>query len=141
MLRSLAAWRAALRTGRRRAGIALLVVGVEIALRIKVPLPVLAGRLGVPLSAGAHERDLVERLPRWAQLEWVEAHRMLAAWPFGDTCLRRCLVAGHRMRGLSPVLVLGVTRRGGRLAAHSWLEIDGRVLDPRARDYERLQPG
>jgi hypothetical protein len=59
-------------------------------------------------------------------------------WPAGDTCLRRCLVAGHRLRRLSPVLRIGVRRDGSGLVAHSWLEIDGRTLDPTAADYATL---
>jgi hypothetical protein len=59
-------------------------------------------------------------------------------WPAGDTCLRRCLVAGHRLRRLSPVLRIGVRRDASGLLAHSWREIDGCTLDPTAAGFATL---
>jgi hypothetical protein len=46
-------------------------------------------------------------------------------WPFGDTCLRRALAAGHTLRVHRPVLRIGVTRTGGAVRAHAWIEFDG----------------
>jgi hypothetical protein len=60
-------------------------------------------------------------------------------WPFGDTCLRRCLVLGQRLRHLDPVLRIGVAVGGdGSWSAHSWLEIGGRSLDVEAEKYARF---
>ncbi|HET8643287.1 MAG TPA: lasso peptide biosynthesis B2 protein [Pseudonocardiaceae bacterium] len=64
---------------------------------------------------------------------------VLARWPGGNTCLRQCLLIGHRLRGLDPVLRIGVRRdRDGSFSAHSWLEIRGRALDPTASEYAAL---
>jgi hypothetical protein len=60
-------------------------------------------------------------------------------WPAGDTCLRRCLLLGHRLRDLGPVLRIGVLRKpDGGFAAHSWLELDGATFDPGAADFAVL---
>lgn len=106
---------------------------VEVRLR-RGTLPALAGRLGIRLdlhsgvvgTSGA-------TIPGWCALRITTTHRVLRHWPFGDTCLRRCLVMGQRLHGLDPVLRIGVrAAEEGRLEAHSWLEIDGRAIDPSA---------
>ncbi len=64
---------------------------------------------------------------------------VVSHWPAGDTCLRRCLLIGHRLHRLEPVLRIGVRRdAAGRFSAHSWLEIDGATLDPAASAYAAL---
>lgn len=66
---------------------------------------------------------------------------VVSRWPLGDTCLRRCLLVGRRLRTLRPrpVLRIGVSRGpGGEFAAHSWLELDGRTLDPQAVAFTPL---
>jgi hypothetical protein len=62
--------------------------------------------------------------------------RVTGAWPFGDTCLRRCLLRGMALKEEGPVLRTGARRDAhGRFSAHSWLEVDGQSLDPGARDF------
>ena len=60
-------------------------------------------------------------------------------WRAGDTCLRRCLLLGQRLRRLDPVLRIGVRRdEPGAFQAHSWLKISGRSLDIGSADFETL---
>ncbi|OLF15714.1 lasso peptide biosynthesis B2 protein [Actinophytocola xanthii] len=77
-------------------------------------------------------------LPGWARTALRACSAVTSRWPAGDTCLRRCLVAGHRLRRLSPVLRIGVRRDASGLVAHSWLEVDGRTLDPTAAGFATL---
>jgi hypothetical protein len=103
---------------------------VEAGLRT-MPLPRLARLLGAPLDvseltapAGRPELGPGELRRERAAL------RVLRHWPWGDTCLRRALVVGGRLRRLHPVLRVGVAKMDGRVCAHAWLEIDGASLDP-----------
>jgi len=58
------------------------------------------------------------------------------------TCLEEALVLAWTLRrgGRAAVLRIGVTREGGRLRAHAWLEQGGRVLrgPPAGETYEPL---
>lgn len=104
-------------------------------------LPATCRRLGVRLdvaSSAPPATDLA-RLPRWSQTPLWAAHTATARWPVGDTCLRRCLLIGHRLRALEPVLRIGVRRDAdGAFSAHSWLEFDGRTLDADAAGFAAL---
>lgn len=81
-------------------------------------------------------------LPRRLRPAVRVALALAARWPAGDTCLRRCLLLGHRLRALEPVLRIGVRRsRSGEFSAHSWLEFDGRTLDPTAALFAPLGAG
>lgn len=65
---------------------------------------------------------------------------VLRRWPAGDTCLRRCLVLGHRLRSLQPRLRLGaVARDDGRLGAHAWLVVAGVALGDPLEDGQVLR--
>jgi hypothetical protein len=66
------------------------------------------------------------------------ALRVLAARPFQATCLRRSLVLGQLLRHRHPVLRVGVAKNAGVVAAHAWIEIDGRSLDATSGDYRVL---
>ncbi len=104
---------------------------VEVLLR-STDLPRTCRRLGVGLDVRTVAPDVPEpaELPRWARepARWTDV--LLARWPFGDTCLRRCLVLGSRLRGLEPVLRLGARRTSsGAIVAHAWLEVAGRSLE------------
>ncbi|WP_235998838.1 lasso peptide biosynthesis B2 protein [Qaidamihabitans albus] len=78
-------------------------------------------------------------LPRSTRTPVLACALVVSRWPAGDTCLRRCLLVGRRLRGLDPVLRIGVRREpDGRFSAHSWLEIGGRPLDPVASRYAAL---
>jgi hypothetical protein len=112
---------------------ALVVAFVEIGLRTG-PLPRLAERLGLALdltSGTLPPRGQKPVLPARSRADVDAATWVVAHWPAGDTCLRRCLVLGQRLRHLAPVLRIGVRRlESGELGAHSWLEIGGLSLDP-----------
>ncbi|GAB3583514.1 hypothetical protein GCM10027445_58390 [Amycolatopsis endophytica] len=78
-------------------------------------------------------------LPRYTRAPIQASYFVVSRWPAGDTCLRQCLLIGHRLRELSPVLRIGVRREAdGAFSAHSWLEIDGGALDPTAERYAVL---
>ena len=129
--------RARLRWAREVALVAVLAVVVEVGLRVTT-LPRLARLLRVRLDLQDPGAVLDDPpvLPGWARRPARATAVVLAHRPFRDTCLRRCLVLGSRLRGLHPVLRIGVRRSGtGRWEAHSWLEVDGRALDPSYGGY------
>ena len=119
----------------------LLFVRVETGLR-RLSLPVLTERLGlqmsdprptdgqVEVSSGLTSWDIARTLRR--------VGRVSRFWPFGDTCLRRSLVAGAMLRRAHPVLVIGVRKSDGQVLAHSWLRIDGLAYDPLSESYTTL---
>lgn len=98
----------------------------------------------VDLDAAAPPADSAGSLSPWTLPRWtrprVQAALLVAErWPAGDTCLRRCLLVGHRLRRLDPVLRIGVRRdETGVFQAHSWLEIAGRSLDAGSDGFATL---
>lgn len=113
---------------------------IEIELR-RSTVPDLCRRLRIRLdldSATAPGADPVV-LPRWTATPVRACLEVAARWPAGDTCLRRCLLVGHRLRTLDPVLRIGVRRdEVGAFGAHAWLEVDGRTLDGSAGGFTAL---
>lgn len=116
-------------------GAALAVtVLVEIGLRT-MSLPRLAALVGAPIAwedphAGTDDAAASRVvLSRDSRLRVRAAQRALRRWPFGDTCLRRALVIGQRLRRLHPRLHVGVAKLDGEVRAHAWLVIDGSILD------------
>lgn len=121
-------------------GALVRMAAIEASLRTST-LPVTCARLGLRLdleAPTAPPAPLV--LQPWARLRVRAAVAVARRWPAGDTCLRRCLLIGHRLRRLDPVLRMGVRRApDGTFVAHSWLEIDGLAIDPDAADYTLLR--
>jgi hypothetical protein len=116
----------------------LVAVAVEVGLRVAT-LPTVAARLGVRLELDAVDQaHRTAVLPRWTAPTLRATDRVMRHWPWGDTCLRRSLVLGHRLRRLSPVLRLGVRSGDERPEAHAWLELSGGTLDPDAATFEPL---
>jgi len=116
------------------------LVVIEISLRTS-GLPATCRRLRVrcDLDSAAPPAARLAVLPRDAGAAVRASRAVVARWPGGDTCLRQCLLIGHRLRGLGPVLRIGVKRdQDGVFSAHSWLEIRGRTLDPTASAYAAL---
>lgn len=125
------------------------MVAVEVLLRT-TDLPTTCRRLGVALDltapafaqtppAPASPAGPTAVLPRRTRRVVRACALVVANWPAGDTCLRRCLLTGHRLRAMGPVLRIGVRRTGdGRFSAHSWLEVAGRPLDPAAAAFAAL---
>jgi len=114
---------------------------VEVGLWIST-LPRLTKLFGIRL-AGEHDdeptRQAPDVAPEWFRRRSAEVHRVLRHWPFGDTCLRRSLILGQRIRRLDPVLVIGVRHdEHGKLAAHAWLTVGGVALDALAEQYAPL---
>lgn len=120
-----------------------VAVTVELSLR-RSTLPDTARRLGIELDlSGGPSADAADAapptLPVTARRNVRTVENVVGRWPFGDTCLRRCLVLGQRLRRLHPVLVVGARRTSdGAVAAHSWLVVGGRSLDPTAADFLAL---
>lgn len=115
----------------------LIAVVVEVGLRVTT-LPRLASRLGIQVADETDAATVTDSvvLPRWTRRRVRAAERILSRWPFGNTCLRQCLVTGQRLRRLDPVLRIGVrVEDDGSLLAHSWLEVDGVSIDPSAGTF------
>lgn len=113
---------------------------IELGLRRR-DLPTLCRELGIGWDLRSAAPPGTERavLPRNTRTPVLACSYAVARWPGGTTCLRRCLVLGRRLRALDPVLRIGVRRDDdGEFVAHSWLEIDGRTLDPAAAQYATL---
>ncbi|MPZ64375.1 MAG: lasso peptide biosynthesis B2 protein [Pseudonocardiaceae bacterium] len=116
------------------------MVVIEISLRTS-DLPTTCRRLGVAydLDSPAAPGAVLAVLPRRRRRVVLASLAVVSRWPAGDTCLRRCLLIGHRLRGLKPVLRIGVRRdTAGAFSAHSWLEFAGRTLDPAAFEFAPL---
>jgi hypothetical protein len=115
---------------------------VEVGLWIGT-LPRLTKLFGIRLASGSDDQPTGQALdvaPEWFQRRSAAVHRVLRHWPFGDTCLRRSLVLGQRIRRLDPVLVIGVRHdEHGKLAAHAWLTVSGVALDTLAEHYAPLR--
>ncbi|GAA2743237.1 hypothetical protein GCM10009868_16230 [Terrabacter aerolatus] len=134
-----------LRRARDAAAALAIACLVEVGVRV-VRLPELAAWLGVPLSTeplAPTDPDTRVDLPACAKRRLAATERVMRHWRFGDTCLRRALVAGCLLRRLHPVLRIGVTKVEGEVRAHAWIEIEGRTHDPGFVDFgivERIRP-
>lgn len=124
---------------------ALAALVVEAGLRLST-LPRLTRILGIRLAQdGEREQQQDSTLPPgmsavWIRRRAVAVNRVFRHLPFNDTCLRRALVLGQRIRRLDPTLVIGVRHdESGDLAAHAWLVVAGVALDPLATQFEALR--
>ncbi|MGH3612588.1 MAG: lasso peptide biosynthesis B2 protein [Pseudonocardia sp.] len=123
----------------------IVVVGlvVEIGLRCST-VPRISRRLGIRLDTSSNSAPSsgiseVGQLPGWVLGRCAAVDMVFRRWPFDNTCLRRALVLGQRLRRLDPVLVIGVRHDdAGRLAAHAWLTVRGVALDPLASQFAAL---
>jgi hypothetical protein len=132
-------WRAVRGGWEIAAAIACMVV-IEAGLRLS-PLPTTCRRLGIRMQLdGAAAPDTTASLPASTRLPVRAALAVTQRWPAGDTCLRRCLLIGHRLRHLDPILRIGVRRDAeGAFGAHAWLEIGGQTLDPGTAGFAVLR--
>jgi Transglutaminase-like superfamily len=115
---------------------------VEAGLSIST-LPRLTKLFGIRLAEDSDDeptRRAADVAPEWFRRRSAAVHSVFRHWPFGDTCLRRSLVLGQRIRRLDPVLVIGVRYdEHGKLAAHAWLTVGGVALDTLAEQYAPLR--
>ena len=116
-----------------------LLVGVEAGLRL-LNLPrlcrVIAVRLDLDSGGPAAGMWPVPQVYARTVRAVLRATRW---WPFGDTCLRRCLLLARALRAHDPVIRIGVRREAnGAFSAHSWLEVDGASLDPMSARFATL---
>lgn len=125
--------------------VVLVVLVVEAGLRLST-LPRLTRLLGIRLaqdceSGKQQDVELPPGLPvTWIRRRALAVNRVFRYWPFDDTCLRRALVLGHRIRRLDPTLLIGVRHDdSGALAAHAWLVVASVSLDPLATQFEALR--
>lgn len=120
---------------------------VEVALRCW-DLERTSARLGVVLGAEMDVRVSTSPVLDREQLRRLSraTAKVSARWPWGDTCLRRALVLGSLLEGVTPHLVVGV-RAGARDSGgdgptsydvHAWLELAGVPLDPTAASFVPL---
>lgn len=128
-----------IRTGIEAVRAAVTLAVIEVLLRTS-DLPTTCRLLCIDLdvTSAAAPGTATALLPANTRPALRAAQVVLARWPFGDTCLRRCLLLGHRFRALRPVLRIGVQRDGNGFGAHAWLEIDGAALDPTASQFAAL---
>jgi transglutaminase superfamily protein len=125
--------------------VALIALVVEAGLKLST-LPHLTRLLGIQLAQdGEPEQHQGSAPPSGFPVIWIRrrilaVNRVFRHLPFNDTCLRRALVLGQRIRRLDPTLVIGVRHdESGALAAHAWLVVAGVALDPLAAQYEALR--
>lgn len=117
--------------------------GIEAALRVST-LPAVCRRLGVglDLDSAAAAGAGVWSVPRRYEAQVRALLRASRWWPFGDTCLRRCLLLGMLLRNEHPVLRIGIRRDlEGTFGAHSWLEVGDATLDPGSSEFAVLHGG
>ncbi|MDQ7993992.1 MAG: lasso peptide biosynthesis B2 protein [Propionicimonas sp.] len=113
--------------------LSVVAAGVELGIR-RLPLERVAALCGVPLDQGVP----VAPPARFAELDLTPQQagrvdvmqRLLRRRPFNGTCLRRALIGGWILRRRRPVLVLGVKKQDGQVAAHAWIQVDGVRIDP-----------
>lgn len=111
----------------------------EVLLRVTdLPTTCRALRIALDVSSAAPARTATVVLPAGSRRAIRVAGAVVARWPFGDTCLRRCLLLGHLLRRMRPVLRIGVQRSEGTFAAHAWLEVGGSAFDVSAVEYAAL---
>ncbi|WP_445185027.1 lasso peptide biosynthesis B2 protein [Pseudonocardia sp. Cha107L01] len=113
---------------------------IELSLRAS-NLPRMCHRLGLALDLDSGAPPATEPVVLAGRTRQAVRGVLIVAshWPAGDTCLRRCLLLGHRLRRLGPVLRIGVERASdGAFVAHSWLELNGTTFDPSAADFAVL---
>ncbi|MDQ3462689.1 MAG: lasso peptide biosynthesis B2 protein [Actinomycetota bacterium] len=116
----------------------LALAGVaEVALRF-VPLRKIARLYRVSFDARAAAGPPLDALPPWAATRVRVVRVVMGKWPIEGVCLREALVTGQRLRRLRPALKLGVARSETGVAAHAWVEIAGRSLDPTSSRYAML---
>jgi hypothetical protein len=126
--------------------IIIVAVIVEVGLRYST-LPRLTWLLGVRLAQNPETQEEPDPAPppdlpvSWIHRRAVAVNRVFRHWPFDNTCLRRALVLGQRIRRLDPALVIGVRLDDtGTLAAHAWIAVAGVALDSLATQYAPLGP-
>jgi hypothetical protein len=125
----------------RHVSIVLVAIVVEVGIRT-TRLPRLTRLLGIRLGVDEHpaqddadpHADLHEARRNLRTARAID--RVMRRWPFEDTCLRRALIVGFFIRRYAPTLLIGVRRdEAGEIAAHAWLVVGGRTLDPVAARY------
>lgn len=116
-----------------------LLARIEWGLR-RTTLPKLTTSLGIGFEGAPAAIDPeLEALPGWASRRFRIALAVCKRWPFGDTCLRRSLLIGTRIKELEPVLRIGVDRPADGFLAHAWLELGGRSLDPESKNFAAMR--
>ena len=121
-------------------GLAALALGAEVAVRVG-ELPAMAKRLGISFETQtAPQRAKPAGLSRATiDRRAASVDRLYRAWPRKDSCLRRALVLGFRIRAAHPTLRIGVAKENDEIRAHAWIEVDGRVIGDETGDFAPLR--
>lgn len=133
-------WRLSTSEKRELLWVCALALLAEIAVKVS-SLPRLARALGIELA----DRPPRSRRPAppmdSATLDNKArmVDRVYRHWPRADSCLRRALVLGFRIRAARPVLRIGVAREQDEIRAHAWIEAGGRVIGSQAGDWAPLR--
>ncbi len=103
----------------------LVMLAARIALRLLPAHRILAWQQ-TPVQERGEPR---ERVYKRLQIQWAVAV-VARRSPVALVCFPQCLAASYllRQRGVASRLHYGVTREGGRLATHTWLESGGTIL-------------
>jgi hypothetical protein len=127
----------------------LLVAGMALAAEIAVKvfaLPRLTSWVGITLIDEKTGSQPTTRDNRAVGLtkSAIESRtrtvdRLYRVWPRKNSCLRRALVLGTRIRAAGPVLMIGVAQEEGSIRAHAWIEVDGTVVGDTSGDYAPLR--
>ena len=125
--------------------VGVLALGAEIAVKL-VPIQRLTRFLGIAL---VDDGDRVDHVPRRRSICPLDAagvdartrlvDQLYRSWPRKNSCLRRALVLGFRIRGANPVLLIGVAKEDGKIRAHAWIEVDDQVIGERGGDFAPLR--
>ena len=123
--------------------VAAMAVLAEIAVKV-FSLPRLTRSLGIALVDKGEAVVPTAQLRPHLDAMTIEnrarmVDRLYRAWPRKNSCLRRALVLGYRIRAARPVLEIGVAREEGSIRAHAWIEVDGRVVGDDSGDYAPLR--
>ena len=115
----------------------LLATVAELTVRV-VPLRRLAPLLGIRVQApsvSSAQDPLDPEIGRRAEL----VDKLYRYWPRQNSCLRRGLVLGFRLRRWEPTLMIGIERGTGDVRAHAWIEIGGAVIGDESGDLAPLR--
>lgn len=127
-----------------------LVAGLALAAEVAVKLfalPRLTRWLGIALvdghsstTTGSSSGRIAALSRRAIETRARAVDRVYRVWPRKNSCLRRALVLGFRIRAANPVLQVGVAQDNGSIRAHAWIEVEGAVIGESSGDYAPLRP-
>ena len=127
--------------GSRRPGLmdaALVAHAVALLVRSRIALRLLPWRRAMSSSGAA----AIARPARVTAVQLEQAVRRARRLVPGATCLTQALALSRLLssHGYTSVIRIGVTRDGGRFAAHAWVECEGLALMNTSAELQRYTP-